>query len=68
MGKSWEYLKNIGISDKTNRIHHGYSIGIIMGISSKIEDSRGTFLIQMEIGANGPLVQPADPKDQPIGR
>ena len=31
------------ISDKTNRIHHGYSIGIIMGISSKIEDSRGTF-------------------------
>ena len=34
----------------------------------KLKIPEGPFLIQMEIGANGPLVQPADPKDQPIGR
>lgn len=51
-------------------------IASIMGIAlessweyhQKLKIPEGPFLIQMEIGANGPLVQPADPKDQPIGR
>ena len=59
-------LRIIGIiSDKTNRIHHGYSIGIIMGISSKIEDSRGTFF-GWKLGPMGHWSNQRIPKINPL--